>query len=182
MLGVILIIVLWRMGEVKAETALLTWGAILMWTFLAVATAMAENPGGFSTGLLLAGLCAVLVIMGLALAHHALAQGYLSRHFFRDAGRHALAMAGARAYVWDWQPDEGELYVSPEISRALGQPEAGFEGAAGEALLEIMHPADRAAYLATVEQAAADVRLPIERQFRLSHGEGGYRWFELRAR
>jgi diguanylate cyclase (GGDEF)-like protein len=91
-------------------------------------------------------------------------------------------MAGARAYVWDWQPGEGELHVSPEISRALAQPAAGFESAAGEALLEIMHPADRSSYLAAVEQAAIDGRMPIERQFRLSHGEGGYRWFELRAR
>lgn len=182
LLGFVLVIALWRMGEVKAETALVSWGAILLWTFLAAAAALTYNPGPIWSGLLLAGLGAVLVVMGFALAHHAFAQGYLSRHFFRDAGRHALALAGARAYVWDWQPDDGELYVSPEISRALGQPAQSFEGAAGEALLEIMHPADRAAYLATVEQAAADGRLPIERQFRLSHGEGGYRWFELRAR
>ncbi len=173
---------MWRKGEVKAETALVSWGAILIWTMLAIAAAFSPNPGSVISGLLQAGLCAVLVVLGFTLAHHAFAQGYLSRHFFREAGRHQLAMAGARAYVWDWQPGEGELYVSPEISRALAQPAAGFESAAGEALLEIMHPADRSSYLAAVEQAATDGRMPIERQFRLSHGEGGYRWFELRAR
>jgi diguanylate cyclase (GGDEF)-like protein len=182
LLGFFLIIAMWRKGEVKAETALVSWGAILMWTVLAIATALSANPGTVISGLLQAGLCAVLVVMGFTLAHHAFAQGYLSRHFFREAGRHQLAMAGARAYVWDWQPGEGELHVSPEISRALAQPAAGFESAAGEALLEIMHPADRSSYLAAVEQAAIDGRMPIERQFRLSHGEGGYRWFELRAR
>jgi diguanylate cyclase (GGDEF)-like protein len=182
LLGFPLIIFLWRKGEVRAETALLTWGAILIWTILAVAAAFAVNPGSAMSGLLQAGLGAVLVVLGFALAHHAFNQGYLSRHFFREAGRHALAMAGARAYVWDWQPEEGELFVSPEISRALAQPPGGFESAAGEAILEIMHPADRSAYLATVEQAAADGRMPIVRQFRLGHGEGGYRWFELRAR
>jgi diguanylate cyclase (GGDEF)-like protein/PAS domain S-box-containing protein len=182
LLGIFLIVAMWRKGEIKAETALVTWGAILIWTFLAIAAALASDPGPLVSGLLQAGLCAVLVVMGFALAHHAFAQGYLSRHFFREAGRHQLAMAGARAYVWDWQPGEGELYVSPEISRALGQPAAGFESAAGEAILEIMHPADRSAYRATVEQAASDGRIPIERQFRLRHGEGGYRWFELRAR
>jgi hypothetical protein len=78
------------------------------------------------------------------------------RHFFREAGRHQLAMAGARAYVWDWQPGEGELYVSPEISRALGQPAAGFESAASEAILEIMHPSDRSAYLAAVTKEIDD--------------------------
>ena len=182
LLGLALIIALWRMGELKSDAALITWGAILLWTFLAAAAALAVNPGAAISALLLAGLGAVLVVMGFTLAHHAFAQGYLSRHFFREAGRHALALAGARAYVWDWQPEEGELYVSPEISRALAQPVAGFESAAGEAILEIMHPADRSAYLATVEQAASDGRMPIERQFRLTHGEGGYRWFELRAR
>ena len=49
LLGFILIFVLWRMGEVKAETALLTWGAILMWTFLAVAAAMADESGRASS-------------------------------------------------------------------------------------------------------------------------------------
>jgi diguanylate cyclase (GGDEF)-like protein len=181
-LGFFLIIAMWRKGEVKAETALVSWGAILIWTMLAIAAAFSPNPGSVISGLLQAGLCAVLVVLGFTLAHHAFAQGYLSRHFFREAGRHQLAMAGARAYVWDWQPGEGELHVSPEISRALAQPAAGFESAAGEALLEIMHPADRSSYLAAVEQAAIDGRMPIERQFRLSHGEGGYRWFELRAR
>jgi diguanylate cyclase (GGDEF)-like protein/PAS domain S-box-containing protein len=181
-LGLGLLVVLWRLGEVKAETALLTWGAILLWTGLAAAAALAESPGPAMPAILLAGLAAVLVVMGFALAHHAFAQGYLSRHFFSDAGRHSLALAGSRAYVWDWQPDEGELFVSPEIGRVLGQPPGMFEAAAGEALLELMHPADRSAYLATVEEAAANGRLPIERQFRLADAEGGYRWFELRAR
>jgi hypothetical protein len=99
------------------------------------------------------GLAALLVILGFALAHHAFAQGYLSRHFFREAGRHALALAGARAYVWDWQPEEGELFLSPEIARALAQPANAFEDAAGEAFLELMHPADRSAYLATIAEA-----------------------------
>ena len=181
-LGFLLIVIMWRKGEVKAETALTSWGAILIWTILAVGAALAVNPDTMMSGLLQAGLCAVLVVIGFALAHHAFAQGFLSRHFFREAGRHQLAMAGARAYVWDWQPGEGELYVSPEISRALGQPAAGFESAASEAILEIMHPSDRSAYLAAVEQSASGGRTPVERQFRLSHGEGGYRWFELRAR
>lgn len=181
-LGFPLIVLLWRRGWVKAETGLVSWGAILIWTLLAIAAALTASAGSTMSGILQAGLGAVLVVLGFTLAHHAFAQGYLSRHFFREAGRHQLAIAGAHAYVWDWQPEDGELYVSPEISRALGQPSAGFESAASEAILEIMHPADRSAYLASVEQSAADGRIPVERQFRLGHGEGGYRWFELRAR
>jgi len=181
-LGFILILVLWWRQEVDAGTAVLSWSAILVWTAIAVAAALSPDPTPLLPAVLLAGLGAVLVVIGFALAHHAFSQGYLSRHFFREAGRHALALAGARSYVWDWQPEEGELFVSPEMARALAQPPEFFEGAGSEAFLEIMHPADRSAYLATVEEAAEDGRMPIRRQFRLRDGEGGYRWFELRAR
>ncbi|WP_374333246.1 diguanylate cyclase domain-containing protein, partial [Aestuariivirga sp.] len=177
-----LIVFLWWRGEVKAETAVLSWTAVLLWTMLAVLAALFSEPGSSISAVVVIGLAALLVILGFVLAHHAFAQGYLSRHFFREAGRHALALAGARAFVWDWQPEEGELFLSPEIARALAQPANAFEDAAGEAFLELMHPADRSAYLATIAEAEADGRSPIERKFRLRHGDGSYRWFELRAR
>ena len=177
-----LIIFLWWRGEAKAETAVLSWTAVLLWTMLAALAALASAPGSSIAAVVVIGLAALLVILGFALAHHAFAQGYLSRHFFREAGRHALALAGARAFVWDWQPEEGELFLSPEIARTLAQPANAFEDAASEAFLELMHPADRAAYLATLADAEVDGRSPIERKFRLRHGDGGYRWFELRAR
>ncbi|MCA3560799.1 MAG: EAL domain-containing protein [Aestuariivirga sp.] len=180
--GFFLVVYLWRRGEVKAETAVLSWTAVLLWTMLAVLAALFSDPGSSIAGVVAVGLAALLVMLGFVLAHHAFAQGYLSRHFFREAGRHALALAGARAFVWDWQPEEGELFLSPEIARALTQPANAFEDAAGEAFLELMHPADRSAYLATIAEAEADGRNPIERKFRLRHGDGSYRWFELRAR
>ena len=177
-----LIMFLWWRGEVKAETVVLSWTAILLWTMLAVLAALGSEPGSSIAAVVVIGLAALLVILGFVLAHHAFAQGYLSRHFFREAGRHALALAGARAFVWDWQPEEGELFLSPEIARALAQPANAFEDVAGEAFLELMHPADRSAYLATIAEAEADGRNPIERKFRLRHGDGSYRWFDLRAR
>lgn len=180
--GFALIFYFWQQGEVKAEQALISWSAILLWTFLAVAAALAGPANQSLAPVLLAALCAVLVVLGFSLAHLAFSQGYLSREYFREAGRHALAMAGARTYVWDWQPEEGELYVSPEIERALGQPDGIMGLAATEAFLELMHPSDRSAYLAAVEEAVFDGRLTIEREFRLRHGDGSYRWFQLRAR
>ncbi len=179
--GFLLIFVLWRKGAAKAETALVSWSAILLWAFLAMIAAAQDAPASLSP-LLLAGLCAVLVILAFTLAHHAFSQGYLSRHFFREAGRHALAMAGARTYVWDWQPEEGELFISEEIERALAQPHGLIAEAGSEAFLELMHPSDRTAYLAAIEDAGADGRTPIEKEFRLRHGDGTYRWFQLRAR
>lgn len=180
--GFALIFYLWQTGEVKAEQALVSWSAILLWTFLALAVALSGPANQSLSPVLLAGLCAVLVVLGFTLAHSAFSQGYLSRQFFREAGRHALALAGARTYVWDWQPEEGELYISPEIGRAIGQPQDIMAVAAAEAFLELMHPSDRSSYLAAVEEAVYDGRLAIEREFRLRHGDGSYRWFQLRAR
>ena len=182
LLGFVLMLILWMRKEVSGDTAFLSWGTILLWTLIALLAAMTTDSASSISAVVLAGLGIVLVMLGFVLAHQAFSQGYLSRQFFRDAGRHALAIAGARSFVWDWQPDEGELYVSPEIARSLMQPHSAFEGAAGEAFIELMHPADRSSYLATVEEAAIDGRLPIERKFRLLHGDGSYRWFELKAR
>ncbi len=182
LLGFVLLLILWWRKEVRGDTAFLSWGAILLWTLIAVLAAMTPTADTAVSAVMLGGLGLVLVVLGFVLAHHAFSQGYLSRQFFREAGRQALALAGARTYVWDWQPEDGELYVSPEIGRSLMQPPGAFEGAAGEAFLELMHPSDRSYYLAAVEDAARDGRLPIERKFRLLHGDGSYRWFELKAR
>ena len=180
--GFVLIFILWRRREVKAETALVSWGAILVWTFMAAVAALSGDGNPMLSGIVLAGLCAVLVVLGFTLAHHAFSQGFLSRNFFREAGRHALALAGARTYVWDWQTEDGELFVSPEIERALALPPGIFAGAGAEAFLELIHPTDRSAYLAAIEEVGYDGRTPIEKEFRLRHADGHYRWFQLRAR
>ena len=180
--GFLLIFVLWRRQEAKAETALVSWSAILLWTFLAAVAALSGDGSPAFSGILLAGLCAVLIVLGFTLAHYAFSQGFLSRNFFREAGRHALALAGARTYVWDWQAEDGELYVSPEIERALAQPPGIFAEAGAEAFIELMHPTDRNAYLAAIEESGYDGRMPIEKDFRLRHADGSYRWFQLKAR
>ncbi|MFT3989387.1 EAL domain-containing protein [Aestuariivirga sp.] len=180
--GFVLIFYLWRRGDAKAETALVSWGAILLWTFIALFAAMAQPSGTSISTMLQVALCAALVVMAFTLAHHAFSQGYLSRHFFHEAGRRALALAGARAYVWDWQADEGELHVGEELERVLGLAPGFLADAGVEGFLELMHPADRAAYLGAVEAAEVQGSGAIEREFRLRHGDGTWRWFQLRGR
>ncbi|MGH6907395.1 MAG: EAL domain-containing protein, partial [Aestuariivirga sp.] len=155
---------------------------ILLWTFTGLVAILADPRAAALSPALLAGLCAVLAVMGFTLLHHAFSKGYLSRHFFREAGRRALALAGARAYVWDWQPEDGELHVSEEIERTLGLQPGLMSEASVEAFLELMHPSDRAIYLAAVETAEQQGNGVIECQFRLRHGDGDYRWFQLRGR
>lgn len=180
--GFAIIFMLWRRGEARVETALINWSVIVVWTFIAAVTVLSGGAAATLMPLLLAGLVAVLVIMGFSLAHFAFSQGYLSRHFFQEAGRRALALAGAQAYVWDWQPEDGELFVGEELERTLGQPTGMISEAGVEGFLEFMHPADRAGYLAAVAVAEQEGRGTISRQLRLRHEDGSYHWYELRGR
>ena len=180
--GFATVFVFWQRGGDKLESALASWAAILLWSFLALVVVLSGGGWSVLSPLLLAGLAAVLVVITFSLAHQSLADGYLAPHLFRDAGRRALALAGARAYVWDWQAETGHLFLAEEFEGTLGlQPgllaETGIDG-----FLELMHPVDRAAYLAAVEVAERQGNGIIESEFRLRHAEGGYRWFQLRGR
>ena len=180
--GFVLILFLWRRSDPKAETALVSWSAIVLWAFTALVVLLANPRHTALSPTLLAGLCAVLIVMVFTLVHHAFSKGYLSQHFFREAGRRALALAGARAYVWDWQPEDYDLHVGEELERALGLQPGLMNEAGVETFLDLMHPADRSAYLAAIETAEQQGNGIIERQFRLRHDDGDYRWFQLRGR
>jgi len=181
-LGFIFVLIQWRRGEVRAETVPLAWLALLLWTGLAAAAAVAPGSVNLLAPLLLAGLAAVLVIMAFTLVQFAFSQGFLSRHFFQESGRRALALAGAQHYVWDWQPEDEELYIGEEIARALDLPPDQLADGGVEAFLELMHPADRGAYRATVDAVERQGRGAIAAEFRLRGGDGQYRWFQLRGR
>lgn len=182
MLGFLLYFFLWRRGELNVEPALITWATILLWAFFATVAMLDNARTSTLEPLLLAGLGAVLVVMTFTLAHYAFSQGYLSRTFFREAGRRALALAGARAFVWDWQSEGGDLFVGDELESALSLLPGSLVHGGYEAFMDIMHPSDRNAYLSAVEAAESQGRGVIEREFRLHHADGTWRWFMLRAR
>jgi diguanylate cyclase (GGDEF)-like protein len=180
--GFIIVYLLWRRGQTRAETAMLCWSVILAWTFLAFIV-LASDPRSVSLSpVLLAGLCTVLVVMAFSLANYAFSHGGMARHFSHEAGRRALALAGARAYVWDWQADEGELHVGEELETALGLNHGAIVEEGADAFIDRIHPADRGSYLVAVEAAEEQGNGLIDRQFRMRHGDGGYRWFHLRGR
>ncbi|MBM3520775.1 MAG: diguanylate cyclase, partial [Alphaproteobacteria bacterium] len=180
--GFVIVYMLWRRGQTRAETAMLCWSVILAWTFLAFIV-LASDPRSVSLSpVLLAGLCAVLVVMAFSLANYAFSHRGMSRHFSHEAGRRALALAGARAYVWDWQADEGELHVGEELETALGLEHGAIVDEGADAFIDRIHPADRGSYLVSVEAAEEQGNGLIDRQFRMRHGDGSYRWFHLRGR
>ncbi len=175
--------ILFRLRQDRpAESALLLWSTVVIWTFLAVMAAFTKSNSAYISPALLLGLIIVLIFMSFRFAQSAASTGLLSRRLFQEAGRRGLALAGAQQYVWDWQPDDQSLFVSEELEQALGHQPGTLSEASAESLLDIMHPADRGAYLATVENAERRGRGLINQEFRLRRGDGTYRWFELRAR
>ena len=168
--------------ERPADSALLLWSTVVIWTFLAAMAAFSKSTSSYISPALLLGLIVVLIFISFRFAQSAASTGVLSKRLFQEAGRRGLALAGAQQYVWDWQPEDENLFVSEELEQALGHPPGTLSHATAEALLDLMHPADRGAYLATVENAERRGRGLINQELRLRRADDTYRWFELRAR
>ncbi len=165
-----------------SRTAIVQWALMLGWSFIAALAALG-NPESFPySPLLLLGLTVVLVAFTYGHTKSVAGDGLISQHIFQEAGRRGLALAGAQQYVWDWHPQDRQLYVSEELEKALGHLHGTFRQAGSEALLDIMHPADRTPYLAALESVERRGRGFITKDVRLQRGDGTYRWFELRAR
>ena len=180
-IGLGIIVVLWRRGAVRAQVSLLGWVVLTAWTVAAGAGALGLADAVLMHPLISAGLVLALVTIGFTLAQLAFDLGMASSAAFEEAGRRALALSASDQAVWDWQADHGRLYVGPEIERALGLEE-GACGNDAAAWLELVHPADRAAYGAAIESAERRGRGSFTHEFRLRRADGSYRWYELRAR
>ncbi|WP_246737698.1 GGDEF and EAL domain-containing protein [Nordella sp. HKS 07] len=64
----------------------------------------------------------------------------------------------------------------------LGLRKGSLKDKTPESWLEVIHPADRSAYLAAIEEAERRGQGGFSQEFRLRRGDGTYRWFLLRAR
>ena len=180
--GFFLTFTLWRRGLSWARATLVPWTVLLAWTVLAGLGVADLIP--FDNGRLVisAGLALVLLTMGFTLAQFAFSHGIMSSRFFEDSGRRALALAGSEQTVWDWQVDRAALYVGPELERALGLETGSVMSKGLKSWLELIHPADRAAYVAAVEAAERRGKGTFAQEFRLRRHDGTYRWYLLRAR
>jgi diguanylate cyclase (GGDEF)-like protein/PAS domain S-box-containing protein len=180
--GYVLIFTLWREGAMRARASILTWTVLLAWTAIAGFGALDFIPSPNTRLVISAGLALVLLTMGFTLAQFAFSHGILSSRFFEDSGRRALALAGSEQTVWDWQAERGTLYVGPELERALGLDPGAMMSRGLKSWLELIHPADRTAYVAAVEAAERRGRGTFSQEFRLRRHDGTYRWYLLRAR
>ena len=165
-----------------ADSSLLVWSILVIWTLVAIMAAFSNSTNAVMSPILMLGLMTVLIFMSYRFFRNAATLGFLSRRQSQEMGRRDLALAGAQQYVWDYYPEDRELYIGEELENALGQPKGTFELSGAEAFYDLMHPTDRAAYATTLAEAERRGRGSITQELRLRRGDGVYRWFELRAR
>jgi diguanylate cyclase (GGDEF)-like protein len=180
--GFLVVFLQWRQGVSRAQASLLAWAVLLSWTLVAMAAVAATGNQTILRAILIAGLTLVLLTMAFTLAQFAFSHGFLSRRFFEEAGRRALALAASQQYVWDWQVDDQDLYVGEEFERAMGLRPGFFAENGVDGLLELMHPLDRKAYISAIEAMERRAKGTFVQEFRLRGGDGAYRWFELRGK
>ena len=181
-LGLFVIFIMWREGAARARASFLSWAMVVAWTLLAAIAALtspADSPGRM---LVSAGLLLVLLTLGFTLAQFAFSQGLLAQRFFAEDARRALALAASQQCVWDWQVEENYLHVGEDIEKILGLRRGSLKDGAPEAWIDLMHPGDRSAYLAAIEEAERRGHGSFSQEFRLRRGDGTFRWFLLRAR
>ncbi len=180
-LGIFVVFAMWREGAARARVSFLSWLMVVAWTVLA-AYADLTPASDLPRLLLSAGLLLVLLTMVFALAQFAFSQGFLAQRFFAEDARRALALAASQQCVWDWRVEENNLHVGEDIEKLLGLRKGALRDNVPEAWLDLIHPADRSAYFAAVEEAERRGQGSFTQEFRLRRGDGTFRWFLLRAR
>ncbi|MBL8907574.1 MAG: EAL domain-containing protein [Rhizobiales bacterium] len=180
--GFVIIVTLWRAGFARAQSSLLSWAALVIWTFVAAIAVLSPEDDAVLRMLILAGLTLVLLMIGLTLVQFSLSPGVLSRRTSEDAMRRMRALAGSQQYVWEWKVLDQELFVGDELERALGLKRGYLAQGGQQAWFALIHPADRRAYQTTIETAERRGRGGFTQDFRLQRADGSYRWFRLRGR
>ncbi len=91
-----------------------------------------------------------------------------------------LALAAAEMGTWDWDPETGEVTISPEIQLVLGVPPTS-NPLSVNALQTLIHPDDRRKVFSTLEAAVAKGS-PVRVHFRVFTMDGIERSFVARGR
>jgi diguanylate cyclase (GGDEF)-like protein/PAS domain S-box-containing protein len=98
-----------------------------------------------------------------------------------DTQRRALAMTGCGDAIFDWNVDQDQIYVGPEIEAQLGLRRGALEGPAAS-WLEVLHPMDRDRYKAALDGVLQQRSGRINHDIRLRAADGHYFWFLMKAR
>jgi len=93
----------------------------------------------------------------------------------RKAESWALALDRAHLGLWDWNLSTGDCYYSPTWSKMLGYEE-GELAYTPDLWLNLAHPDDRDAAIASGDRHIAGLTPSIETELRLRHKDGHWIW------
>ncbi|MEX2616700.1 MAG: EAL domain-containing protein [Alphaproteobacteria bacterium] len=94
--------------------------------------------------------------------------------------RYALAALGANDGLWDWNLDDGTIYLSPRWRSMLGLEENDLKNSPEEWLSRI-HPDDVVAFCEGFDAHLDGTSSQFEHEFRMRHANGEYRWMQARG-
>ena len=176
-------IVIWlsQHGYDRAVLIIPTWLLLLAWVVMAGLTVEAVVTNDLVAPALSGGLVLIVMLIGFTVMQHAFAGLGAVQGSTSDLERRALALAGSGHLVWDWDVDSDRIYTSPEVEDALGLKRRSLETEAA-GWLEVLHPADRDRFRATLDGIIDQRRGRIDQDFRLRAIDGHYLTYNLRAR
>src|SRR5262249_17579155 len=87
---------------------------------------------------------------------------------------------GSGDIIWDWDVSRDRIFCGHQAEDTLGLARGALEGPARD-WLEVLHPADRDRFKATLDTIVDLKRGRIAQDFRLRSEDGHYHWFMLRA-
>ncbi|MDY0002382.1 MAG: EAL domain-containing protein [Polyangia bacterium] len=94
--------------------------------------------------------------------------------------RFALAASGAHDGLWEWDLESGQLYVSPRWLDIHGLDGTGPNSMV-ELWFERVHPEDLTLLRAEIQAHLDGVSAHFEREYRVLHADGSYRWMLTRG-
>ena len=89
--------------------------------------------------------------------------------------RYALAVEGSHDGIWDWGIERDEVYFSPRLKEILGLPQ-GDGPLSSRQVLDMIHPADRAGYSASVAKHLKGLTRYFKCEVRMVRPDGQIRW------
>jgi diguanylate cyclase (GGDEF)-like protein/PAS domain S-box-containing protein len=178
--GFVLVVFLATHGFDRAVLLIPTWFLLVVWVIAAAFTVMGGVNNDIVGPALLGGLVLIVMLIGFTVMQHAFAGG-ITHGIVSDVERRALALTGAGDMIWDWDVSADKVFTSPECEALLGLKRGALEGPAAN-WLDVLHPADRDRFRATLDGLLEHRRGRLVQDFRLRGPDGHYLWFTLKAR
>ena len=104
----------------------------------------------------------------------------VENELIRSRERFELAVRGSQDGLWDWDPQTGEIYYSPQWKAILGYEDHEI-GQRIEEWEQRIHPEDRDRVIAANQAHIDGVTSHYHCEYRLRHKDGSYRWILARG-